>query len=355
MADVLHLTGPVLVGPVDVRDEVWVVDGQGHLHGTDGAAQTVAGWVLPGLVDAHCHVGLGPEGAVDETDLREAGDRPTATPGPCSSATRQPVDTRWVDDRDDLPRLIRAGRHIARSRRYLRGFAHEVEPEDVVAYVRQEARRGDGWVKLVGDWIDQDTGDLSPSFPREIVVAAVAARTRRAPGPRRTASARSRSTTSRRRDRLHRARLRPRARVDRPVRCAGDRHRPHPHQHRPAARDGRAGPGQVPARTTPTRSDLHQRRYETVAAAHDAGIPIYLGTDAAAASARPGRRGGCRPRGRGSHSGRGAPRAGCRGPRVLGGPASTRARPISLSTKPIRGGHQNVLSPRRPRPAGQTV
>ena len=26
--------------------------------------------------------------------------------------------------------------------------------------------------------------------------------------------------------------------------------------------------------------DLHARRYETVAAAHDAGVPIYLGTDA---------------------------------------------------------------------------
>ena len=26
--------------------------------------------------------------------------------------------------------------------------------------------------------------------------------------------------------------------------------------------------------------DLHSRRYETIAAAHDAGLPIYLGTDA---------------------------------------------------------------------------
>ena len=26
--------------------------------------------------------------------------------------------------------------------------------------------------------------------------------------------------------------------------------------------------------------DLHARRYETVAAAHDAGIPVYVGTDA---------------------------------------------------------------------------
>ena len=27
-------------------------------------------------------------------------------------------------------------------------------------------------------------------------------------------------------------------------------------------------------------SDLHARRYETIASAHDAGVPIYLGTDA---------------------------------------------------------------------------
>ena len=51
-----------------------------------------------------------------------------------------PADTRWVDDREDLPRIIRAGRHIARTRRYIRNFAHEIEPEDLAAYVRQEAR-----------------------------------------------------------------------------------------------------------------------------------------------------------------------------------------------------------------------
>ena len=31
------------------------------------------GWILPGLVDAHCHVGLGPEGAVDARGGRRAG------------------------------------------------------------------------------------------------------------------------------------------------------------------------------------------------------------------------------------------------------------------------------------------
>ncbi|MDP0971955.1 hypothetical protein Q6294_34020, partial [Klebsiella pneumoniae] len=69
-----------------------------------------------------------------------------------------PADTRWVQERDDLPRLIRTGRHIARTRRYLPNFAWEIEPEDLVEHVRQEARNGDGWVKLVGDWIDRESG-----------------------------------------------------------------------------------------------------------------------------------------------------------------------------------------------------
>ncbi len=74
-------------------------------------------------------------------------------------------DTRWLQQRADLPRIIRSGRHIARTRRYLRGFAVEVEPRDLVEAVRKQARAGDGWVKLVGDWIDRDDGDLAACFP----------------------------------------------------------------------------------------------------------------------------------------------------------------------------------------------
>ena len=59
----------------------------------------------------------------------------------------------------------RCGRHIARTKRYIRNFAHEIEPDQLVEYVRGEARAGDGWVKLVGDWIDRDVGDLRPLWP----------------------------------------------------------------------------------------------------------------------------------------------------------------------------------------------
>jgi imidazolonepropionase-like amidohydrolase len=67
------------------------------------------------------------------------------------------------------------GRHLARPKRYLRNYAHEIEPHELPAYVTQEARRGDGWVKLVGDWIERDAGDLTPSWTRESLDAAMRA------------------------------------------------------------------------------------------------------------------------------------------------------------------------------------
>jgi imidazolonepropionase-like amidohydrolase len=280
MADVLHLTGPVLVAPDDVRPEVWVVDGRVTFTRPTAEVSTVRGWVLPGLVDAHCHVGLGPDGAVDEADSEKQAvtDRDAGTL--LIRDAGSPVDTHWVDDRDDLPRIIRAGRHIARTRRYLRGFAHEVEPEDVVAYVRQEAHRGDGWVKLVGDWIDRETGDLSPSFPRETVVAAVAAANEE--GARTTAHCFGEES-------LYDFAV---AGTD----CIEHACGLEPETIATFADQGIAivptliNIARLPELAEPGREkfpayyahmvDLHRRRFETVAAAHDAGIPIYLGTDA---------------------------------------------------------------------------
>ncbi len=134
----------------------------------------MTGWVLPGLVDAHCHVGLDRHGPVDaDTAEKQAlTDRDAGTL--LIRDAGSPSDTRWIDDREDLPKIIRAGRHIARTRRYIRNYAHEIEPADLVAYVGREARRGDGWVKLVGDWIDREAGDLTACWPRPEVGAAIA-------------------------------------------------------------------------------------------------------------------------------------------------------------------------------------
>ena len=163
--------GPVLPDG-EVRD-LYVVDGLVTYERQAGADTVGEGWIVPGLVDAHCHVGLDENGAVDEetTEQQAITDRDAGALllRDCGSA----ADTTWVQEREDLPRLVRAGRHIARTKRYIRNFAHEVEPPELAEYVAQEAQRGDGWVKLVGDWIDRDTGDLEPSFPEDAFAEAI--------------------------------------------------------------------------------------------------------------------------------------------------------------------------------------
>ncbi|GAW48627.1 MULTISPECIES: amidohydrolase family protein [unclassified Nocardioides] len=167
----LRFSGPVL--PDGVVRDLYVVDGRITLEPVAGAERAVDGWIVPGLVDAHCHLGLDDDGGIsdEETEQQAIEDRDAGALliRDCGS----PVDTAWIHDREDLPRLIRAGRHIARTKRYIRNYAHEVEPADLASYVAQEARRGDGWVKLVGDWISRDDGDLMPSFPPEAFAEAI--------------------------------------------------------------------------------------------------------------------------------------------------------------------------------------
>ena len=132
-------------------------------------------WILPGLVDAHCHIGLGPDGATDQATARAQAQADLDVGVMLIRDAGSPSDTRWVHDQPELPRLLRAGQHIARPKRYIRHLAVEVEPEGLVEQVRQEARSGDGWVKLVGDWIDRTVGDLSSLWPADVAEQAIAA------------------------------------------------------------------------------------------------------------------------------------------------------------------------------------
>jgi len=168
-----HLSGYVL--PDGEHRDLWIADGVIRTESVAGA-ETLAtrGWLMPGLVDAHCHVGLDASGAVpdDEAERQALADRDAGAL--LIRDAGSPADTRWIDDREDLPKIIRAGRHIARPRRYIRNFADEVEPEALLATVERQAARGDGWVKIVGDWIDRDVGDLAPLWPTDVVTAAIA-------------------------------------------------------------------------------------------------------------------------------------------------------------------------------------
>ncbi len=176
MSSIIEFNGPVLTAADREENGLWSVDGVLTFRRPGAAPDRVlTGWVIPGLVDAHCHIGLGPGGDVPDRTAEEQAltDRDAGTLLVRDAGAVH--DTRWIQQRPDLPRLIRAGRHIARTRRYLRGFAVEVEPENLVEAVRKQAKAGDGWVKLVGDWIDRGAGDLAPSFPARVLKDAVAA------------------------------------------------------------------------------------------------------------------------------------------------------------------------------------
>ncbi len=173
----LHVRGRGL--PDGEPVEWWVVDGMlsaepvadaETVFGADGAG----GWILPGLVDAHCHVGLGPHGAIEMDEAVAQAETERGTGALLLRDAGSPTDTRGFDDRADLPRIIRAGRHIARPKRYQRGFAVELTDEwQLPDAVAQQARWGDGWVKLVGDWIDRDLGDLAPLWSDDVLEAAI--------------------------------------------------------------------------------------------------------------------------------------------------------------------------------------
>jgi imidazolonepropionase-like amidohydrolase len=64
---------------------------------------------------------------------------------------------------------------VAAPRRYLRDIGIEVAAADVAATVTEQAKAGNGWVKLVGDWIDRSVGDLAPSWDAATMTAAVEA------------------------------------------------------------------------------------------------------------------------------------------------------------------------------------
>ena len=172
----LHVRGTVLPDG-EVRD-LWLVGDRVTFEPVrDAETVSDGGFVVPGLVDAHCHLGIA-YGARPITSLDQARELAVTDRDAGVLALRDagsPYPYPELDDEPGMPRLARAGRHVAAPRRYLRDVGVEVEPPDVAAAVTAQAKAGNGWVKLVGDWIDRGVGDLAPSWDAATMAAAVEA------------------------------------------------------------------------------------------------------------------------------------------------------------------------------------
>ncbi len=271
--------------PGDVDTELWIVDGRISLEQVSGAdtvfgSSSSPGWILPGLVDAHCHVGLGPHGAVELDEAIGQAEVERDVGALLLRDCGSPIDTRRLDDREDLPRIIRAGRHLARPKRYIPGLAADLEDESQLPdAVAEQARRGDGWIKLVGDWIDRGIGDLAPLWSDDVLRAAID--TAHAYGARVTAHVFGEDALP--------------GLINAGIDCI---------EHGTGLTDETIGlmvehgtalvptlinlenfPGIADAAVRYPRyaahmRDLYDRGYQRVAAARDAGVPVYAGSDA---------------------------------------------------------------------------
>lgn len=171
----LHLRGTVLPEG-DVRD-IWVLGDRLTFDRPAGGATTVhdGGFILPGLVDAHAHLGHDPATMAFDPALFEvaalayAGDGTTLLRVP---GHREPIPAA-LRARPDLPRLVTAGPWLAWA-----GLQDlddlQTVPADLTAAGVAQALANDGWCKTYGDW-EYDRGKTPEPVLRELCDAVHAA------------------------------------------------------------------------------------------------------------------------------------------------------------------------------------
>jgi imidazolonepropionase-like amidohydrolase len=169
----LHLHGVVL--PDDRPRDLWLDGDRVRLDPVPGATtETVSseGWLLPGLVDVHTHPGAHGPGAPLDAELlrdhlgaqRDAGVTLLRVPG---SAARLPA---WVHHDPALPRVQAAGPWLATPGRFFSDWGRHLDEAELATAAVEEARAGQGWCKVIGDWSHDD-----PPVPATVLAAVVQA------------------------------------------------------------------------------------------------------------------------------------------------------------------------------------
>ncbi|OLS96729.1 hypothetical protein BJF90_43580 [Pseudonocardia sp. CNS-004] len=170
------MRGTVL--PEAVVRDVWVADGTISLDPLPGAVTVhTGGYLIPGLVDVHCHPGTVEVGLpVDDDQLLadgaahlRAGTTLIRVPG---SGSRLPS---WFGERPGLPRVVAAGLPVAVEGGFFPGWGRQVGIDDVPRAAAEEAGAS-GWCKLIVDWFDDDAGYAATMSAEVVAAAARAAR-----------------------------------------------------------------------------------------------------------------------------------------------------------------------------------
>ncbi len=170
----LHLHGIVL--PEGIEKDVFVINGHITFQPQENATTILkAGYLLPGLVDAHAHLALASpagEHASAEEQVRasaqtqlEAGVLAIREPGSPNDLSKK------IGPHAGLPRVFTAGRFLAPKGRYFPGLARETDDASLPDVAEDEARRSGAWVKVIGDFTDSNRR-ISPNYTLESLTKA---------------------------------------------------------------------------------------------------------------------------------------------------------------------------------------
>ncbi len=141
---------------------------------------------VPGLVDSHCHLTMGPGengpqmyGADYATErlgeLADAGVSALRDVGGNREVTLKLATT----EDDSRPLVLAAGRFLAPAGRYFPGMYEQVAPEDLLAAVAAEIADGATWLKLVADFPEVGPDGpirgsvMAPTYEADLVQAVV--------------------------------------------------------------------------------------------------------------------------------------------------------------------------------------
>jgi imidazolonepropionase-like amidohydrolase len=161
-------------------DDLFVINGRiQYRYPKRGMTPVGDGWfVLPGLVDAHAHLitspSIGVRGYTEarQTDPKELTrrvlkhleaqrDGGVLAVRDAGAPTRTVVDVMKTQD-TALPHLQAADRFIAPPGRYMPHVAHEVSGQEIIRAANEEAARGGGWIKFIGDSAHRDQPGSEP-------------------------------------------------------------------------------------------------------------------------------------------------------------------------------------------------
>ena len=158
-----HLRGTVL--PAGAPEDLFIDDGRITFADVEDAVTiSEGGWITPGLVDAHAHLAMASPGspATVEEAVRASAAAQLAAGVLLVREPGSPAGHAAVDLGASLPRTITAGHFLAPPGRYFPGLAREVDDASLPGAVAEDARAG-GWVKIVGDFVDED-GRMTPNW-----------------------------------------------------------------------------------------------------------------------------------------------------------------------------------------------